>query len=80
MPSLGPLELGLILLIVILVFGAGKLPELGGAVGKTLREFRQATRDLDEVKETVKESVSLEPNSRKEVRVKAEPTEKKVAG
>ncbi len=80
MPSLGPLELGLILLIVILVFGAGKLPELGGAVGKTLREFRQATKDIDEVKETVRESVSLEPNSRKEVKVKAESTEKKVAG
>ncbi len=80
MPSLGPLELGLILLIVILVFGAGKLPELGGAVGKTLREFRQATKDIDEVKETVRESVSLEPNSKKEVKVRSESTEKKVAG
>lgn len=80
MPSLGPLELGLILLIVILVFGAGKLPELGGAVGKTLREFRQATKDIDEVKETVRESVSLEPNSRKEVKVKSESSEKKAAG
>ncbi len=80
MPQLGPLELGLILLIVILVFGAGKLPELGGAVGKTLREFRQATKDIDEVKETVKESVSLEPTPKKEVKVKSESTEKKVAG
>ncbi len=80
LPQLGPLELGLILLIVILVFGAGKLPELGGAVGKTLREFRQATKDIDDVKETVRESVSLEPNSRKEVKVKSESTEKKVAG
>lgn len=80
MPQLGPLELGLILLIVILVFGAGKLPELGGAVGKTLREFRQATKDIDDVKETVRESVSLEPNSRKEVKVKSESTEKKAAG
>lgn len=80
MPQLGPLELGLILLIVILVFGAGKLPELGGAVGKTLREFRQATKDIDEVKETVRESVSLEPTPKKEVKVKAESTEKKVAG
>ncbi len=80
MPSLGPLELGLILLIVILVFGAGKLPEIGGAVGKTLRDFRSATKEIDEVKETITESVSLEPNSRKEVKVKSETTEKKVTG
>ena len=80
LPTLGPLELGLILLIVILVFGAGKLPELGGAVGKTFREFRQATKDIDDIKETVKDTVSLEPNSKREVRVKTETTEKKVVG
>ena len=66
MPTLGPLELWLILLIVILVFGAGKLPELGGAVGKTLREFRQATHEIDDIKETVKDSVTLEPDAKKQ--------------
>lgn len=66
LPSLGPLELGLILLIVILVFGAGKLPELGSAVGKTLREFRQATSEIDDIKDTVKESVSVDPDSKKQ--------------
>jgi len=79
MPNLGPLELGIILLIVILVFGAGKLPELGGAVGKTLKEFRQATKDIEEVKTTVEDSVSLEPSSKKEASVKSESTGKKVA-
>jgi sec-independent protein translocase protein TatA len=74
MPTLGPLELGLILLIVILVFGAGKLPELGGAVGKTLREFRSATKDIDEIKTTVEESVSLDPKKD----AKADSTTKKV--
>ena len=43
--GLGPLELGLILLIVVLVFGVGRLPEVGGAVGKGIREFRKATKD-----------------------------------
>ena len=66
LPSLGPLELGLILLIVILVFGAGKLPELGGAVGKTLREFRQATHEIDDIKETVKDSVSVDLDPKKQ--------------
>jgi sec-independent protein translocase protein TatA len=42
---LGPLELGLILVIVVLIFGVGRLPEVGGAIGKSVREFRKATKD-----------------------------------
>jgi sec-independent protein translocase protein TatA len=45
MPNLGPTELILILLIVVVVFGAGKLSEIGGALGKGIREFRNATKD-----------------------------------
>ncbi len=45
MPTLGPWELGIILLIVIVIFGAGKLPEIGGALGKSIREFKTATVD-----------------------------------
>jgi len=41
----GPWELALILLIVVLIFGVGRLPEVGGAVGKGIREFRKATKD-----------------------------------
>ena len=37
-----PLEIGLVLLIILIVFGAGKLPEVGRAVGRGIREFRQA--------------------------------------
>jgi len=51
--GLGPLELGLILLIVVLVFGVGRLPEVGGAVGKGIREFRKATKD-DETEDAAK--------------------------
>ncbi len=46
--GLGPLglpELAIILVIVILIFGVGRLPEVGGAVGKGIREFRKATKD-----------------------------------
>jgi sec-independent protein translocase protein TatA len=43
-----------LLLVVLIVFGPGRLPELGGAVGKAMREFRKATTELtDEVKNTV---------------------------
>jgi sec-independent protein translocase protein TatA len=41
-----PVWLILILLAVLLVFGPSRLPELGSAVGKAMREFRKATTDL----------------------------------
>lgn len=39
--NLGPLELTLILVIVAMLFGVGKLPEVFGAVGKGVKEFRK---------------------------------------
>jgi sec-independent protein translocase protein TatA len=43
-----------LLLIVLIIFGPGRLPELGGAVGKAMREFRKATNELtNEVTQTV---------------------------
>jgi len=41
MPNLGLPELIVILIILLAVFGAGKLPEVGSALGKAMREFRQ---------------------------------------
>jgi sec-independent protein translocase protein TatA len=38
----GPWEIGLILLIVLVVFGAGKLPEVGHAFGRAIRSFKKA--------------------------------------
>jgi sec-independent protein translocase protein TatA len=43
--AFGPWELIVILLIVVVIFGAGRLSEVGGAVGKSIREFRKATTD-----------------------------------
>ncbi len=46
--GLGPLgvpELLIIAFIVVLVFGVGRLPEVGGALGKGIREFRKSTKD-----------------------------------
>ncbi len=42
----GHIWLVLILLAVVVIFGPSKLPELGSAVGRSLREFRKATTDL----------------------------------
>ena len=45
---LGLLEIGLILLIIIIVFGVGKLPQVGGAIGKSIRQFRLAHESKEE--------------------------------
>ena len=51
--KLGFPELLLIVVIVLIVFGAGRLPEVGGAIGKGIRAFREGQRgDGEEKKET----------------------------
>ena len=41
----------ILLIIVLIVYGPGKLPEVGGAIGKAMREFRKASSELtDEIK------------------------------
>ena len=54
-----PLDLGwpeivLVLLIVLIIFGAGKLPQIGSALGKSIKEFRKARYEDDGDKTTVK--------------------------
>lgn len=43
--NLGGWEWLILLVIVLIVFGVGRLPEIGGAIGKSIREFRQASKD-----------------------------------
>lgn len=44
--NIGAPEMILILVIALIVFGPGKLPEIGGAIGKGIREFRKASLDV----------------------------------
>jgi sec-independent protein translocase protein TatA len=53
--GLGTTELIIILVLVLVIFGAGKLPEIGGALGKGLRSFKKATQEPDEIDVTPKE-------------------------
>jgi sec-independent protein translocase protein TatA len=39
--SVGPLEIGIVLLIVLVLFGAKRLPELGSGLGRGMREFKE---------------------------------------
>jgi len=47
MPNIGPFELIIILVIVLIIFGAGKLADIGGALGKGIKEFRKASKDAE---------------------------------
>ncbi len=48
MPNIGAPELIIILVIALLVLGPGKLPEVGASIGKSIREFRKASADIQE--------------------------------
>lgn len=45
--SLGPMEIGLLLLLMIFVFGPKRIPEIGQSIGQALSGFRKATKDDD---------------------------------
>lgn len=46
--NLGPLEITLIVLVIFLLFGAKKLPELAQGIGKGMKEFRKALKENEE--------------------------------
>ena len=48
---IGPWEIALVLVIILIVFGVGKLPQVGGAIGKGLRAFKRGQRGEDEEEE-----------------------------
>ena len=57
MPDLGPMELGVILLIVVMIFGAGKLPQAATSLGKAIKEFKKSSKTDDSTEdETEQES------------------------
>jgi sec-independent protein translocase protein TatA len=47
--GIGMTELIIILVIILIIFGAGKLPEIGGGIGKAIKNFKKATKEPDEI-------------------------------
>ena len=50
----GPMELIIVLVVVLIIFGVGRLPEIGGSMGKALKEFRSTQKDITEEDSTTK--------------------------
>ncbi len=48
---IGPMELGIIVFLVLMIFGVGKLPQVGASLGRGLREFREGIAGTDEAEE-----------------------------
>ncbi len=64
--GLGFGELLVILVIVLVVFGAGKLPELGQGLGKGIRSFRKEMQRPDEIDITPKDDEQVPPGDRRD--------------
>ena len=60
----GPSELIFIFLIVLLLFGAKRLPELARGLGKSIKEFKRATNEVEaDIKEAMKEEETKKPSA-----------------
>jgi sec-independent protein translocase protein TatA len=63
---MGPLEIGIILVIVLIIFGVGKLPQVGGAIGKSIREFRKEKEGIGDKEDDKTIAKSSETSEKKE--------------
>ena len=59
-------EIVLILVIILIVFGVGKLPQVGSAIGKGLRAFKRGQSGEEEEDKDEKEVVAAKPKARKQ--------------
>ncbi len=62
---LGPLEMGLILVIILIVFGVGRLPQVGQALGKGIREFTRAKDGLEDKEGKTADSAPKDESKKK---------------
>jgi len=75
MPSwIGPWEIAIVLVIILLIFGPRKLPELGSSLGKSIRGFRKGMKDGQEAgDQTVAEAqATAEPKGAEPLRAEAQ--------
>ena len=63
MPSLGVPELMIVFLIVLVLFGASRLPQIGKGLGEGIRNFKKGMKGADETPEQLEEKTSSTRNS-----------------
>ena len=64
LPNIGPLELIIILAVLLLVVGPRRLPEMGQAFGRTIREFRKASTEMTDVATIATDTKTVPPRPR----------------
>ncbi len=62
---IGPWEIALVLVIILIVFGVGKLPQVGGAIGNGLRAFKRGQRGEDDEEEEEEKAIPKKTTRRK---------------
>lgn len=79
MGGIGVPELAIVLVIIVIIFGVGKLPEIGGALGKGIREFKtESTTEEIEAKEKLEAGKSQTASSISGVGTTVDDTKTKV--
>jgi sec-independent protein translocase protein TatA len=63
MMGIGFPELMIILVIIMIIFGAGKLPEIGSAFGNSIRNFKKSMKEADDIKDDMDVSQALDENA-----------------
>jgi sec-independent protein translocase protein TatA len=76
MPNIGPLEIAIVLVIALIIFGPKKLPELGRSAGRGIREFKNSVTGDRDKEEADAKRAELEESSRPE----EEPVQGEVVG
>jgi sec-independent protein translocase protein TatA len=79
MPNIGPLEIAIVLIIVLIIFGPKRLPELGRSMGRGIREFKGSLSGDDKDKDEADANrAELEASQSGDPKQAAEPVEGEV--
>ena len=57
--TVGPLEIGLVVLVIVLLFGAKKLPELARSIGRSMRIFKSEVKEMKEENNTPEQQAQI---------------------
>jgi sec-independent protein translocase protein TatA len=64
--GIGMPELLIILVIILIIFGAGKLPEIGAGIGKGIKNFKKSSKEPDSIDVTPKKSEEVDEEKEKQ--------------